>query len=79
MLKSYRTVERHTHERKLTSRSFHVFVEEGDDSFRMPSEVIVSVLEAPRGTLDPEQFLFLATQQIEGLLRVLGIPCPGVF
>jgi hypothetical protein len=48
-------------------------VEEGDDFFRMPSEVIVPVLEAPRGALDPEQFLFVAGKQVEGLLCVLGI------
>src|SRR5262245_21005292 len=59
-------------------RSLHVPVEEGDDLFRMPSEVVVSVLEASRGALDPEQFLVFACQQVEGLLRVLRVPRPGV-
>jgi hypothetical protein len=58
--------------------SLHMLVEEGENFFRMPSEVVVPVLEAPRGALDPEQFLVLASQQIEGLLSVLRISGSGV-
>jgi hypothetical protein len=49
---------------QMTRRSLHVLVEEGDDSFRMTSEVIVTVLEATCGALDPEQFLVLTSQRI---------------
>jgi hypothetical protein len=45
-----------------------MLVKEGDDFFRMPSEVVVTVLETSRGALDAEQFLVLTSQQIEGLL-----------
>jgi hypothetical protein len=51
----------------------HVFVKERENFFRMPSEVIVTILEAPGRALNPNQFLLLAPQQIEGLLCVLGI------
>jgi hypothetical protein len=53
-----------------------MLVEEGDDFFRMPFEVIVTVPEALLGVLDPQQFL--TSQQIEGFLRVLGVPRPFV-
>jgi hypothetical protein len=58
--------------------SLHMLVEEGDDFFGMPSEAIVTVLEAPGGALDPEQFLLFAAEQVEGLLRIFGIPDSGV-
>lgn len=45
-----------------------MLVEEGDHLLRMPSEVVVAVFEAFRGVLDPEQFLVLAAQEVEGLL-----------
>jgi hypothetical protein len=76
ILKDHVSVEPPTPCASSRGRSFHVLVEEGDNFLRMLSEVIVTVLEAPGGALDPEQLLFLAAQQIEGLLRVLGIPCP---
>ena len=47
----------------------HVLVEEGNYFFRMPSEVIVPVLEAPCGALDPEQFLLIARKQIQSFLQ----------
>jgi hypothetical protein len=40
-----------------------MLIKKGDDLFRMPSEVIVTVLETFRGVLDPEQFL------LQGLLH----------
>jgi hypothetical protein len=58
-------------ERGLARRSIggllHVLVEEGDDLFRMTSEIIVGVLEASCGALDPKQLLVLAAEQVEGL------------
>ena len=39
-----------------------MLVEEGEDFFGMPSEVIVSVLEAAGGALNPEHFLLLAAK-----------------
>src|ERR671921_3058372 len=56
----------------------HVPVEEGDDLLRVPAEVVVAVPEAGGGVLDPEELLVLAAQQVEGLLRVLGVPGPGI-
>ena len=50
-----------------------MLIEEGDDFFRMSSEVIVTVPEAFLGVLDPQQFLVRASQHIEGFLRVLGV------
>jgi hypothetical protein len=35
-------------------------VEECDDSFRVPSEMIVAIPESLCGVFDPEQFLVLA-------------------
>ena len=49
-----------------------MLIEEGNNFFVMLSEVIVTVLEAPGGALDPEQFLPFAAEQIEGSLRVFG-------
>ena len=55
---------------------FHMLVEEGEDFFRMPSEVVVTILEASGRALDPEQLLLLAAKQIAGLLGVFRISCP---
>ena len=52
-----------------------MLVEERDDTFRIPTEVVVAIPEAFGGVLDPEQFLVLACKKIESLLRVFGIPC----
>jgi dihydrofolate reductase len=38
--------------------------------FRMPSEVVVAILEASGSALDPERFLVLARKEIEGLLCI---------
>jgi hypothetical protein len=57
----------------------HMLVEEREDFFRMPSEVVVTILEASGRTLDPNQFLLLASQQIEGLLCVLRVFWPESF
>jgi len=56
----------------------HVFVEEGNDFFRMLSEVFVAVLKTPRGVLDPEQYLFLAPEKVKRLLGIFWIACPSV-
>jgi hypothetical protein len=53
----------------------HMLVEEREDFFRMSSEIVVAILEAPGGALDSEQFLFFAAEKIEDLLRVLRILC----
>src|SRR5918998_4926330 len=56
----------------------HVLVEEGDDLLGVPAEVVVAVLEPVGGVLDPEELLVLGPQQVERLLRVLGVAGPGV-
>jgi hypothetical protein len=55
-----------------------VLVEEGDDPLRVPAEVVVAVLEPLGGVLDPEELLVFGPQQVEGLLRVLGVAGPSV-
>ena len=52
-------------------------IEERDDLLRMPAEVVVAVLEAPRAR-DLEQLLLVAGEQVEGLLGVHGIARPRV-
>src|SRR5918999_5714103 len=56
----------------------HVLVEEGDDLLRVPAEVVLAVREPVGGALDPEELLVLGPQHVERLLRVLGVPGPGV-
>jgi hypothetical protein len=41
----------------IPERSFHVLLEQGDDFFRMPFGVVITVLEASRDVLDPERFM----------------------
>jgi len=41
----------------------HMLGEEGEHGFRMPTEVIVAILEASRRAFDPEDLLLLAPEQ----------------
>jgi hypothetical protein len=43
-------------------------VEEGEDLFRVSSEIVVPILEAPGHILDPDQFFLFGAKQIESLL-----------
>jgi hypothetical protein len=58
--------------KKKGKSSSQELLKNAPDLLRIPSEVVLSVLEASRGVLNPNQFLLLGSQQIEGLLCLFG-------
>lgn len=57
----------------LISYTCRIPIEEGDEFFRVPAEVIVTVLAALGHVFDPDHFSLFGSEHVKGFLRVFTV------